>query len=651
MQAFNKPVDIGLDRLSSEAIMVLRVGGKYAIEPPLKPQLEILLEQAHRRHKVSIENLSANEKGMHKIWKTDMEKSIADIQEPRISRRSLLLAKGMRQLRDLNLVLKLADKNLGLTAMFGPTYRRGLEQAIEQSYTLVEAMPYEDMVRRLHNIVKLAPRGLKPHAKAWIEHAEQHKEPATFYVIPKLHKPKLGFRPIAAAHSYPLAAVSGTLSDILNRVVAGIDGIAANSKEVVNDLEERILPQNGVFLGFDVVSMYPSMDINDTLDTLLKSVYGLRINSGFLYKALQLLLRNSYITAQGKTYRQTKGIATGTQTAPALANLYLHEKIKDILEDPDIFWSKRYIDDGICYVEENAVERIRSRIEAIEGLSFTFEIHPDTTIFLDLEIYKGRRFARDGRMDIRPYFKPTNMLLYLPFGSAHPLHMKAGVVRGEAVRLLRSSTNKEAWLRACNHVFKGLLARGYPGGLIAKSFRQVRFEDRQLYLGETCSLNKAKMDQDDDIRDPEQQTFERDDDGRLTLVRHRPPVRAVVPYKGYMRVIKAKYHPKIQQFWKLLMQQHPLTKVLRAGPGGRYTKSRTDILIRWPPTLLFKDFQTVASLTVSSKQTWPGPHAKSRAEADRKRRRSLTGQDIIPNKRPRAPSDVAVQTPGSRSMP
>lgn len=640
-----------MDRLSSEAIMVLRVGGKYSIEPPLKPQLESLLEQSHLRHKVSIANLSAEEKEMHEFWKAAMAKSITDITEPRISRRSLLLAKGMRHLRDLNLVLKLADKNLGLTAMFGPTYRRGLEHAIEQSYTPVETMPYEDMLRRLHNIVKLAPRGLKSLTNAWIEHAEQHKEPATFYVIPKLHKPKLSFRPIAAAHSYPLAAVSGTLSSILNRVVAGIDGIAANSKEVINDLEERILPPNGVFLGFDVVSMYPSMDIDDTLATLLKSVYGLTINNGFLYKALQLLLRNSYITAQGKTYRQTKGIATGTQAAPALANLYLHEKIKDILEDPDIFWSKRYIDDGTCYVEETAVERICSRIEAIEGLSFTFEIHPDKAIFLDLEIYKGSRFARDGRLDIKPYFKPTNMLLYLPFGSAHPLHMKAGVVRGEAVRLLRSSTDKEAWLRACDHVFKGLLARGYPGGFIAKSFRKVKFGDRQLYLGETRPLNKEMMDPDDEIRDPGQQTLERDDDGRLTLVRHRPLVRAVVPYKGYMRVIKAKYHPLIQQYWKLLMQKHPLAKVLRAGPGGRYTKNRRDILIRWPPTLLFKDFQTVASLTVSSKQTWPGPHARSRTEADRKRRRSLIGPDITQNKRPRASDDVAVQTPGSRNMP
>jgi hypothetical protein len=67
------------------------------------------------------------------------------------------------------------------------------------------------------------------------------------------------------------------------------------------------------------------MDIDDTLITLLKSLPAWQLNNGFLYEALQLL-RNSYITAQGNTYRQTKGIATGTQTAPALANLYLHEK-------------------------------------------------------------------------------------------------------------------------------------------------------------------------------------------------------------------------------------------------------------------------------------------------------------------------------------
>jgi hypothetical protein len=90
--------------------------------------------------------------------------STDEIQEPRISRRSLLLASGMRDLRDLNRVVKLAEKNLGITAMFGPTYRNGLERAIHQSYIAVEAMPYDDVLRRLCNIMKLAPRELKPHA-------------------------------------------------------------------------------------------------------------------------------------------------------------------------------------------------------------------------------------------------------------------------------------------------------------------------------------------------------------------------------------------------------------------------------------------------------------------------------------------------------
>jgi hypothetical protein len=40
----------------------------------------------------------------------------------------------------------------------------------------------------------------------------------------------------------------------------------------------------------------------------------------------------------------------------------------------------------LCYVDETAVGRIRSRIEGIQGLSFTFEIRPDAAIFLDLEI-------------------------------------------------------------------------------------------------------------------------------------------------------------------------------------------------------------------------------------------------------------------------
>lgn len=236
--------------------------------------------------------------------------------------------------------------------MAGPVYRRGLEAALLQGFTPVPRFPVEDIRRRLSNICTLTPRCFKQKVKSIMKWADDHDNPAPFYVIPKLHKPTLGFRPIAATHSYPLAALSLFMSDILNAEVLQIEGIAKNSKEVITDLEQRIMPPDGVFLSFDVEKMYPSMDIDDTLETIRTSLKCVSWNSGFFYKLLQLLLRNSFVSAQGKVYRQTTGVATGTQAAPALANLYLDMKMKTILQDPAVYWSKRYIDDGCCMSKE-----------------------------------------------------------------------------------------------------------------------------------------------------------------------------------------------------------------------------------------------------------------------------------------------------------
>ncbi len=109
--------------------MVLRVGGKFAIEPPLKPELVNLTEQAFRLHHNAVQKLSRSEAERHKCWKDAILHSIETrVPEPKLRRRSLMLAKGIRHLRDLNVVVKLADKNLGMTAMAGPVYRRGLEE-------------------------------------------------------------------------------------------------------------------------------------------------------------------------------------------------------------------------------------------------------------------------------------------------------------------------------------------------------------------------------------------------------------------------------------------------------------------------------------------------------------------------------------------
>ena len=555
-----------------------------------------------------------------------MMTSIAQLPAPIEPRSQTLNYTGILELRNHNLVCKLADKNMGLTAMFGPVYRRGLEAELKKSFHRVSSYPHADIVRRLRNIAKLAPFGIKRTTDLWLTWAEEHDEPAPFYVIPKLHKPKLAFRPIAAAHSYALAQVSKTLSDMLNKHVRRIKGIAMNSKEVVNELESLVVPEDGAFLCFDVEAMYPSMDIADTLKTMQQCIPELSHNHRFLYKSLQLLLRNSYVSAMDMVYQQRRGIATGTQTAPALANLYLDAKMRKLLEDPDIYWSKRYIDDGILYVKTGSEDRLKKDIQDIHGLTFTFEQNPFKAIFLDLEIYKGSRFNLEGRLDLKPYFKPTNLLLFMPFNSAHPLYMKKGIVRGEAIRLLRASSDKQAWLEACNHVFKGLLARGYPARVIAATWRKLRYEQRITYLGDRVEI-VPELDSEIQIRSRRQQTLTRDESGRIKLMTHAPPDRAVIPYKGYSKALRVQFHHELYKCWKSLLNKHPLMDCLTAGPGGTYTRPRREILERWPPTVMYSDFQTVTRRLVSAKQSWPGPHAVARADATRKRHHTMAQQD------------------------
>ena len=631
---------MALDKLPKEAVKVLQLGGKYAAYKPLKQTLLQLIDTAYAKLNPMVSRLSTRESQALAFWKSSLVKEAQGVEERKPPYLHFLLRKGMDALQEMNLVLKLADKNMGLTAMYGPVYRRGLEAALNKCFVRAHEFPHSDILRRLKNIAKLAPPGRRNMARSWIEYAEEHTEPALFYVIPKLHKPKLGFRPIAAAHSYPLAKLSMDISDLLNARVRKIHGIASNSKEVVNDLEQVILPEDGSFISFDVESMYPNMDIDDTCRQIQKLVPELSENRGFFFKALQLLLKNSYVIAQETTYRQKSGIATGTQAAPALANLYLHAKIADILALPEVLWSKRYIDDGIIYCRQGKEQGIIQAIKNIAGLTFTFELKKTEAIFLDLHIYKGDRFYSEGRLDIKPFFKKTNMMLFLPYCSGHPRHMKKGIARGEAIRLLRASTDKAAWLMACQHVFKGLLARGYPPGVIAATWKKIRWEDRPMFLGERVHHTTLDPKEPEPLRSYTQSSLTRDEDGRITLFRHKAPDRAVKPYTGFHRALRSGFHPQLPRTWKAMVTRHPLTAVLTAGHNGMFTEKRVRILQRWPPTILYVGFKSVSDVLVSAKQWWPDPDTVKRASRVRQRcQRSIRGP-LPPAKRQRSMSAV-----------
>ena len=66
----------------------------------------------------------------------------------------------------------------------------------------------------------------------------------------------------------------------------------------------------------------------------------------------------------------------------------------------------------------------------------------DEITFLDLCLYKGERFAKEGILDIKTHIKPTNTQQYVHASFAHPPGTGWGIIKGEILRYLRTNSNE-----------------------------------------------------------------------------------------------------------------------------------------------------------------------------------------------------------------
>lgn len=462
-------------------------------------------------------------------------------------------------------MVKQADKNLGLVPIRGDFYAAMLRKwLVQPSFQQVTTFPHTDILRRIGNTIRYTQAISSEEKENWLNHARQANKPCPFYVIPKIHKnEKLGSRPISAQHSYMLAALSKALTNVLIPIQERTFGITKDSKSFVKRIEEFKTDKPFVFLTYDVEKCYPNIDINDAIQSLRNGISKMREHNDFWTKILQLIMYNNYVTANGKIYRQMIGTATGTQVAPPFANLYLYLKFKDILQDNAILFQERFIDDGFMLVStKQDAERIITRLNKATSLNLTYEIDDNKAIFLDLVVYKGSRFKRDGRLDLKVYFKPTNRLLYLPMISNHPKSMKMGIVIGEAIRTLRNSSDKAEWIRALRFIFKGLMARGYPPLLIKKAWKKVRWEERDFYV--TCLTTKTAPD------------------GLL---------------------VQTRFNSETKKIWNQLLAENPIEKVLMQR-NYKWTKKQMAILKKWPPKILWSDFRKVGQQVISAQDSW-----------------------------------------------
>jgi hypothetical protein len=456
---------------------------------------------------------------------------IAAASRQRCTNLSRLQRAGMHRLlrRGSELVVRPSDKGLGPSAMTVDWYKQQVRQ-----HHLGDATAYFPDHRPHRTILRAVFVGSRTLAGAvagavgsaaidrWVS-AYYPPDPeddddfvpgnyhvARMYLLPKVHKTPVASRPIVASHSYVTTPLSKVIAEILQPVVErNCPWLVRDTSDLLNRVEQLHLPADVKLFSADVVSLYPNMPHDVTVNAVRYFMAQDGATDAVIdtvVAATRHVLENNYITEPytDMTVRQTLGTAMGTPVAPQLANIFmayvelkgLHGAHTPISAGGPFLYYFRFMDDLHGAVpggtNTNDIETlIAYNADVPNTIRLTWEWSDTQAAFLDATLYKGPRFQSTGVLDTRLYRKPAQQFAYVPYHSNHPRACLSGFIKSETQRIVRLCTNVADFERERQLFFTKLRRRGYPRDFIRTAFHSVSHADRAALLAAAAAAARA----------------------------------------------------------------------------------------------------------------------------------------------------------------
>src|SRR6185312_5253229 len=160
-----------------------------------------------------------------------------------------------------------------------------------------------------------------------------------------------------------------------------------------------------------------------------------------LVEAMNIILQNSFFEFDHKLYHQKEGAAMGSNVSPCYANIFVWDKEKQIVDREKgkglLSLYKRLLDD-ILVMMKSTQKEFNDFLDKLKSMHKKLILKVETSEiqinFLDVTAYKGDRYKTMGVIDTKPYEKPGNLYLYVPYFSHHPQSNKTGWITAELLR-------------------------------------------------------------------------------------------------------------------------------------------------------------------------------------------------------------------------
>ena len=181
-----------------------------------------------------------------------------------------------------------------------------------------------------------------------------------FYGLPKVHKkeeswPLPGKEPplrpvcpnVGTALTHLSQWVDFHIQPLAQRMLK--DDLVKDSYDFVERLKNLVIPEDTpiILLAIDVESLYTNIPHQDGIEAIRESYErgaGRKPLTNLLCRALNLILSKNDMIFDGKNYLQVKGVAMGTNAAPAIANIFM-ERVDICVRNFNPIGYFRFIDD------------------------------------------------------------------------------------------------------------------------------------------------------------------------------------------------------------------------------------------------------------------------------------------------------------------
>lgn len=335
---------------------------------------------------------------------------------------------------------------------------------------------YVALVKRVVTLDE-TPHQNKSKLEKYLLHKTSEFTVPPFYTVPKVHKTPVSTRPISASHSFFSSPLASWLNHTLFLIIKQLPTVAHNSFMVLDACRSLCISHNHFLVSADIVSMYPNIDIPHALQLFSHHLpqFLSHTHTSITLEALEFLLRNHYTEFDKQLYHQQCGTAMGVQFAPSYANFYTYFLYLPVYTKYRQYLTlyRTYIDDVffIWVGDRTTLEQFIIELNSCHpNIQLETNISHQSNIFLDIEFIN-----RSPTLHYKPFRKPHNPHLYIPYTSNHPTSNKKGWIKGELIRLARLSSHIEYFTSARSLFYTFLLSRHYPPSFLKPIFYSIAF--------------------------------------------------------------------------------------------------------------------------------------------------------------------------------